>query len=102
MDRSVRVSPLVVLVALVLIGPGVGLTPLAYATPPDPSWICGIHDGDDYDDVVHLVTSGAGTVTPSLLPEFPQSMVVVGIPHPARDRIPIAAVSSLQSRAPPA
>jgi hypothetical protein len=102
MDRSVKVSRLVVLVVLVLIGSIVGLTPLAYAAPPDPSWIWGIYDGVDYDDVVDLITSAAGTVTPSLLPEFPQSVLVVGIALLERARVPTAAVSSLQSRAPPA
>ncbi len=35
---------------------------LAYASPPDPSWIRGVYDGDDYDDVVILVTGGTGAV----------------------------------------
>jgi hypothetical protein len=32
------------------------LTALAYASPPDPSWIPGIYDGADYDDVVVMLT----------------------------------------------
>jgi hypothetical protein len=98
----VKVSRLLVLVALVLIGPIVALTPLAYATPLDPSWIHGIYDGADYDDVVLLITSGAGDVTPSLLPEFSQTLVVAGIPQHASARVPTATVSTLHSRAPPA
>ena len=35
------------------------LTPLAYATPPDQTWIAGLYDNADYDDVVALVTSTA-------------------------------------------
>jgi hypothetical protein len=38
------------------------LTALAYASPPDPSWIPGIYDGADYDDVVLMLTDlGKGT-----------------------------------------
>ena len=35
----------------------VSLTPLAFAYPPDPSWIPGIYDEDDQDNVVTLATS---------------------------------------------
>ena len=102
MDRSMKVSRLLALVALVLIGPIVALTPLAYSTPLDPSWICGIYDAADYDDVVLLITSEAGRVTPSLLPEFLQGLVVAGILQHAGARVPTATVSTLHSRAPPA
>ena len=36
------------------------LVPLAYGSPPDPTWVSGFHDDADYDDVVGLVTDGAG------------------------------------------
>src|SRR5690348_14791046 len=36
------------------------LVPLAYASPPDPTWIPGLYDDADYDDVVGLVTDGTG------------------------------------------
>jgi hypothetical protein len=97
-----KVSRLLVLVALVLIGPIIALTPLAYSTPLDPSWICGIYDGSDYDDVVLLITSEAGRVTPSLQPEFLQGLVVARILPHARARVTTATVSPLHSRAPPA
>ena len=42
------------------------LTPMAYASPPDPSWIRGIYDDGDFDNVVVLITSAAGNLT---LPE---------------------------------
>lgn len=32
------------------------LPPLAQATPPDPTWISGLWDDSDYDDVVVAVT----------------------------------------------
>jgi hypothetical protein len=56
--------PLVLLVILVLTAPAL-LLALAYASPPDPSWISGIYDDADYDDVVTLVTSATGHVAPA-------------------------------------
>src|SRR5260370_9518039 len=38
------------------------LTPLAFASPPDPSWVQGIYDGADFDDVVVIIASGAAFV----------------------------------------
>jgi hypothetical protein len=38
------------------------LTPLAYASPPDPLWIPGIYDDDDQDDVIVAVTNADGSV----------------------------------------
>ena len=79
------------------------LTPLAYGSPPDPSWINGIYDGADYDDVVILITSAVGAVSSCLLAELrplvpPASHVVLSAtalslaPPPA----------PFQPRAPPA
>jgi hypothetical protein len=65
MTTSAVVSflPLVLLVVLVLTVPVLVLT-LAYASPPDSSWICGMYDDADYDDVVTLVTSATGHLSP--------------------------------------
>ena len=38
------------------------LLALAYASPPDPSWIPGVYDDADWDDVIVQVTSAAGHV----------------------------------------
>ena len=40
------------LVALVLLGLVLWLTPAAYADPPDPTWLGGYWDDDDFDTVV--------------------------------------------------
>src|SRR5262245_1047223 len=42
---------------------------LSYASPPDPSWIPGIYDDHDYDDVVGMVTDGTG-LSDSQAPEL--------------------------------
>jgi hypothetical protein len=54
------------------------LLPLAYATPPDPTWLAGYWDDDDYDDVVLAVVQAVASVDrlavlepkPELLPGF--------------------------------
>src|SRR5438093_1191443 len=43
--------------ALLVLVPLVWLTPLAYASPPDQTWIGGFYDDADFDDVVLLATS---------------------------------------------
>ncbi len=43
------------LVALLLVLVVAGLTPLAKASPPDPTWVAGFWDNGDYDDVVLLI-----------------------------------------------
>jgi len=45
------------LVALVLLGLILWLTPAAYADPPDPTWIGGFWDDDDFDTVVVFLAS---------------------------------------------
>jgi hypothetical protein len=48
---------LTVIVALAL----TTLPALAYASPPDETWIRGLYDNADYDDVVSLATSALVT-----------------------------------------
>ena len=63
----VRLFGVVVLVALL-----VGLVPLAYASPPDETWLPGLYDNADYDDVIIELTSTVaaadGAPTPELRP----------------------------------
>jgi hypothetical protein len=48
----------------VLLAALVTLTPLAYASPPDPTWISGVFDDDDNDDGVFLITSSTAAIDP--------------------------------------
>src|SRR5262249_51518954 len=48
--------------ALVVIAALSTLTPLADASVPDPSWIGGLYDDNDFDDVVDFATSTASSV----------------------------------------
>jgi hypothetical protein len=99
MDRSMR--RWAALIALVLLGPLFALTPLAHATPQDETWIAGIYDGADYDDVVLLIIT-VGGVTPSALPQVFRGVLVAAMPQHAVAIVPTASPSPLQSRAPPA
>src|SRR5215470_2130844 len=61
------ISTLPVVVALML------LPAAAFASPPDPSWIAGVYDGGDGDDIVTLVyeTTAANTAARPHLGPFP-------------------------------
>jgi hypothetical protein len=61
-NRMTRVPVLALLVALLVAL--VALTPLAYATPPDPTWVSGFFDDDDNDNGVFLVTSSLIALDP--------------------------------------
>jgi hypothetical protein len=92
-----------VTLSLLLLLPVAGLTPLAYASPPDPVWIRGIYDDADYDDVIVMITSAAAATAPVLLVDLQQIPPSVGPAPPlADDAVPTFSLSSLQSRAPPA
>jgi len=92
----------VVLALLLLLGLSV-LTPLAYATPPDPSWVHGIYDDADSDDVVVQITSAAAVATPVLVADIWLLPPCPGLTaQPVEGPAPTRPFSSLQSRAPPA
>ena len=62
-------KPRVVVIGL-LVGAMLALTPLAQASPPDQTWIPGLYDNADYDDVVRAVTGAIASLdlqpTPAL------------------------------------
>lgn len=96
-----RVPALLVLLALL---PAlVILTPLAYASPPDPVWISGFFDEGDHDDVVAQITSTGAALDP-----FPRHDEWVDLSPADRispitaPSIPGPAQSRSTSRAPPA
>ena len=98
-----RMRGLVIVVALLLLLPVSGLTPLAYASPPDPSWIQGIYDDADYDDVVVLITSASAVTAPVLVVDIRLLPPLAGFTSQrAEGALPTRPSSSLQSRAPPA
>jgi len=94
---------LLVAAALLLLLPLGGLASLAYASPPDPSWISGIYDGADFDDVVVMIMAETAASADVLAADLRPALPLVGVtPQLADDPIPAVQFSPLQSRAPPA
>jgi hypothetical protein len=89
-----------IVLGLILVASILTLTPLAYADPPDPTWVTGFWDDDDFDNVVGYITSAAGwlpapvacDLRPAELPAVPRPVafqVAVSAPRPAsRPRAP--------------
>ena len=76
---------------------------LAHASPPDPSWIPGIYDGADFDDVVLLVASGCPAAAPAVIEASAPDLPLIGQLAHGREVVPAAPADSLlRSRAPPA
>lgn len=76
---------------------------LAHASPPDPSWIPGIYDGADFDDVVLLVASGYPAAAPTAIEAPALDLPLIGQLAHGREVAPAAPVGCLvRSRAPPA
>jgi hypothetical protein len=78
------------------------LTPLAYASPPDPTWVSGFFDDGDNDDAVFLITSSAATLDPFPVDDSPP--VPVHEPAPVgEDARPTASLclSTADARASP-
>jgi hypothetical protein len=79
------------------------LVPLAYATPPDPTYVGGLWDDDDYDDVVILVTSSIGSSDTHTKSDLIRPVVVVTLVRPGGEGLlPTAVLSPHPPRAPPA
>ena len=74
-DPAVRRLGLLTLLLVLVI---VGMALLTYATPPDPTWLGGYWDDDDFDDVVILL-DGMAAVVPSLTVDPAPSIEVVAV-----------------------
>ena len=90
------------LVGLCLVAALLALTPAAYASPPDQTWIAGLYDNADHDDVILFITCGLGAVQPSLVWSPRMVASVVGLVSPADTPFQsLRRVASGPSRAPP-
>src|SRR5262245_52501157 len=76
------------------------LVAFAYASPPDPSWIPGIYDYHDFDDVVGMVTDGAG-VSASPVTQRVECVFVGFVLRTATRRIPGPILHRQTIRGPP-
>ena len=69
--RSIRPVVVVILTATALL-----LTTLAFASPPDPTWVGGFWDAGDFDDVVIAATSVVAIPTLHRVDESPTRTVI--------------------------
>jgi hypothetical protein len=94
-----RTRAVVLLVVLGL----VALPALAHASPPDPTWISGLYDGGDCDDVVVAATSTPGATGGLTLAALDTLWVVLGAVPPHAPRGTASPVlAGFHGRAPPA
>src|SRR2546427_5049232 len=87
-----RVSPMKMpwLFVVGLIGLLLVLSPMAFASPPDPSWLDGLWDDADFDDVI-LHLTGCCLAVSSVQPTFDATAIatVVGlVPDSHEDSLP--------------
>jgi hypothetical protein len=89
------------LVALLILIAIASLTPLAHASPPDPTWVAGLWDDGDHDDVILLVCATAAAMH-SALPTLDSRRAVVGVVTGLDpDAPPFRAAAPVATRAPP-
>ena len=87
---------------LVLVALMLTLTGVAYASPPDPTWIPGLYDADDFDNVVDFITSTSGFVVEPVFTDLRpvQDLVDLHV-QPAYDIVAFIPLSAFGPRAPP-
>jgi hypothetical protein len=67
------------LVAALLVAATVVAVPLAHATPTDQTWVAGLYDGADYDDVVNSVISASATTDCAGAPDLTPLEIVTQV-----------------------
>ena len=80
----------------------VSLSPLAYASPPDPTWMDGFFDDLDFDDVVVSISWAAWAVEADPLPSLAPVPVSVHLVQPGEQPVRSTMVlPAFLGRAPP-
>ena len=88
--------------ALLIAGVLLALTPVAHASPPDQTWIPGLYDDADYDDIVLVLMSTVGASDGALLVPVGPRIEVLDIVLSRRSSRPAAALRiPYHRRAPP-
>jgi hypothetical protein len=99
MTQEVGRHRLVVSITLVTV---LCLVPAAHGSPPDPTWIAGLYDNADFDDVILLIISNLGVVQGSTASSLGPQRLILNILLPTNfDIRPLSPLSSVLSRAPP-
>ena len=86
---------------IVLIALLIGLTPVAYAEPPDPSWSPGYWDDDDFDNTVTFIVSACAIDAVGPADAGPLVVHVTHLEADAPSSNPAPFRSARCSRAPP-
>jgi len=90
------------LIMVALLGALACLRTLAYADPPDPTWIAGFWDDADFDDVIVRITSTSSVIETGLLSGLEPHWVPIWTLPLAGDRPdPNPAFAPHQPRGPP-
>jgi len=85
-----------------LLGALLTLPPCAYASPTDPTWIPGLYDDNDYDDVILFITGAVTAVDSHIADTSGLVAVCIGLITPSRRQLVSARpLESLSTRAPP-
>ena len=89
-------------IAWILIALVIALAPIAWASPSDPTWISGVYDDADFDDVVTYLTSGSVAIPAlPLVDVVPAFALTPVLPAPYEKPELSLLLSSQSPRAPP-
>ena len=78
------------------------LAPMAWASPIDPTWVKGMYDDADFDDVIAYLTSGMTGVLDLPVVDVASVTAFLDVDPLLHDVFPaLAPSSSCSSRAPP-
>ena len=91
-----RHGPILCVIALCIV-----LNPLAAASPPDPTWIPGLYDAADFDDVVIRIGLLASACDACAAPSLALDSLVRPLILPGRRPLVCRSRSTPQGRAPP-
>jgi hypothetical protein len=86
--------------ALLVIVLTAGAPVLAAASVPDPTWIAGVYDGGDGDEIVILVWDGTPAIAPTPPTLSAATTALFAVASAARAR-PARVAPTADSRAPP-
>lgn len=93
-----RLSPFI---ASILMAACVTITALAYASPVDPTWIAGVYDDADYDEVVNLLTETSGVGDGGFHTTAQSLTAIAGSAEGASMPVQSATLLCMQPRSPP-
>jgi hypothetical protein len=74
------------LLSLLVVSGFVTIVPLAHGSPPDPTWVAGLYDDGDHDDVVLAITTASAlpSVEPTAVSRATLSILRAVLFEPAR------------------